>query len=59
MRTGRTASSKSTSHFAVRGRGVFVGGYFYDPHFGPYPWRGKCGNFRTMGGDLPAMFGMF
>jgi hypothetical protein len=21
----------------VRGR-VFIGGYFYDPHFGPYPW---------------------
>ena len=25
-------------HFAVRGHGVFIGGYFYDPHFGPYPW---------------------
>ena len=22
----------------VRGRVVFVGGYFYDPFFGPYPW---------------------
>jgi hypothetical protein len=27
-------------HFAVRGHGVFVGGYFCDPHFGPYPWWG-------------------
>jgi hypothetical protein len=27
-------------HFAVRGHTVFVGGYFYDPHFGPYPWWG-------------------
>ena len=27
-------------HFAVRGHGVFIGGYFYDPHFGPYPWWG-------------------
>jgi hypothetical protein len=25
-------------HVAVRGHVVFVGGYFYDPHFGPYPW---------------------
>jgi hypothetical protein len=25
-------------HFPVRGHVVFVGGYFYDPHFGPYPW---------------------
>ena len=23
---------------AVRGQIVFVGGYFYDPFFGPYPW---------------------
>lgn len=23
---------------AVRGEFVFVGGYFYDPFFGPYPW---------------------
>jgi hypothetical protein len=22
----------------VRGQVVFVGGYFYDPYFGPYPW---------------------
>jgi hypothetical protein len=22
---------------AVRGH-VFIGGYFYDPYFGPYPW---------------------
>lgn len=22
----------------VRGQIVFVGGYFYDPYFGPYPW---------------------
>ena len=27
-------------HFAVRGHTVFVGGYFYDAHFGPYPWWG-------------------
>jgi hypothetical protein len=25
-------------HFAVRGHVVFVGGYFCDRHFGPYPW---------------------
>ncbi|MGE0450831.1 MAG: PEGA domain-containing protein [Vicinamibacterales bacterium] len=25
---------------AVRGQFVFVGGYFYDPYFGPYPWWG-------------------
>ena len=23
---------------AVRGEFIFVGGYFYDPFFGPYPW---------------------
>jgi len=23
---------------AVRGQFVFIGGYFYDPFFGPYPW---------------------
>lgn len=22
----------------VRGQVVFIGGYFYDPFFGPYPW---------------------
>lgn len=22
----------------VRGQVVFIGGYFYDPYFGPYPW---------------------
>lgn len=26
------------SRVAVRGQVVFVGGYFYDPFFGPYPW---------------------
>ena len=25
-------------HPLVRGRVVFVGGYYYDPFFGPYPW---------------------
>jgi hypothetical protein len=25
-------------HPTVRGRIVFVGGYYYDPFFGPYPW---------------------
>jgi PEGA domain-containing protein len=25
-------------HWAVRGQVVFVGGYFYDPFYGPYPW---------------------
>jgi hypothetical protein len=28
-------------HAVVRGHVVFVGGYFYDPHFGPYPWWGR------------------
>jgi hypothetical protein len=26
--------------FVHRGGVVFVGGYFYDPYFGPYPWWG-------------------
>jgi hypothetical protein len=25
-------------YFATRGSFVFVGGYFYDPFYGPYPW---------------------
>lgn len=25
-------------HWSVRGQVVFVGGYFYDPFYGPYPW---------------------
>jgi hypothetical protein len=28
---------------AVAGRVVFVGGYFYDPFFGPYPWWPAAG----------------
>jgi PEGA domain len=26
----------------VRGRVVFIGGYYYDPFFGPYPWWGPA-----------------
>ena len=26
----------------VRGQVVFIGGYFYDPFFGPYPWWGPA-----------------
>jgi PEGA domain len=26
----------------VRGQLVFIGGYFYDPFFGPYPWWGPA-----------------
>lgn len=26
----------------VRGHVVFIGGYFYDPFFGPYPWWGPA-----------------
>ena len=34
-----TASAqRRRPHSAVRGGVVFVGGYFYDPQFGPYPW---------------------
>src|SRR6185436_8519516 len=25
-------------YYGTRGSYVFVGGYFYDPFFGPYPW---------------------
>jgi len=27
-----------TPYYASRGSYVFVGGYFYDPFYGPYPW---------------------
>jgi hypothetical protein len=27
-----------TPYYATRGSFVFVGGYFYDPFYGPYPW---------------------
>jgi len=27
---------------SVRGHVVFIGGYFYDPFFGPYPWWGPA-----------------
>ena len=26
---------------AVRGEAIVIGGYFYDPFFGPYPWWGR------------------
>jgi hypothetical protein len=34
---------EQANHFAVRGHVVFVGGYFYDPHFGPYPGDARLG----------------
>jgi len=34
------AHRPATYRPAVRGQVVFVGGYFYDPFFGPYPWWG-------------------
>ena len=27
-----------TPYYGSRGSYVFVGGYFYDPFYGPYPW---------------------
>ena len=38
QRHGGRVPPNPPGHFAVRGHAVFVGGYFYDPHFGPYPW---------------------
>lgn len=38
QRRGGHAVPRPPGHFAVRGHAVFVGGYFYDQHFGPYPW---------------------
>ena len=35
---GGRGPARPPGHVAVRGHTVFVGGYFYDPHFGPYPW---------------------
>jgi hypothetical protein len=36
---GTWAESVAAQHHPVRRHGVvFVGGYFYDPFFGPYPW---------------------
>jgi len=35
---GRAHPPTHRSHSINRGRSVFVGGYFYDPFFGPYPW---------------------
>lgn len=32
------ASAQRRGHAHARGGAVFVGGYFYDPFFGPYPW---------------------
>lgn len=40
QRRGGRVPPNPPGHFAVRGHAVFVGGYFYDPHFGPYPWWG-------------------
>jgi hypothetical protein len=40
QRRGGRVPPNPPGHFAVRGHTVFVGGYFYDPHFGPYPWWG-------------------
>ncbi len=34
---GQAAPRESTPAVTVRGH-VFIGGYFYDPFFGPYPW---------------------
>ena len=38
QRRGGHLPPNPPGHFAVRRHVVFVGGYFYDPHFGPYPW---------------------
>jgi hypothetical protein len=35
---GGRVPPRPPGHVAVRRHVVFVGGYFYDPHFGPYPW---------------------
>lgn len=40
QRRGGHVPPHPPGHVAVRGHTVFVGGYFYDPHFGPYPWWG-------------------
>ena len=32
------ASGRPPVGHSARGQFVFVGGYFYDPYFGPYPW---------------------
>ena len=40
QRRGGRVPPNPPGHFAVRGHVVFVGGYFYDPHFGSYPWWG-------------------
>ena len=36
-----SAQHRGGGHAVVRGP-VFVGGYFYDPFFGPYPWWGPA-----------------
>jgi hypothetical protein len=35
---GRTPAPAHRPHPINRGNVVFIGGYFYDPFFGPYPW---------------------
>lgn len=35
---GRPPATAHRQHPVNRGSVVFVGGYFYDPFFGPYPW---------------------
>jgi hypothetical protein len=52
QRRGGRVPPNPPGHFAVRGHAVFVGGYFYDPHFGPYPWWGP-GVYRM--GPCPPM----
>lgn len=34
----RPPSTRPRATPVVRGQIVFIGGYFYDPYFGPYPW---------------------
>ena len=35
---GGVAGGGGHPYYATRGSYVFVGGYFYDPFYGPYPW---------------------
>jgi hypothetical protein len=38
VRTARPAPGQDETIVTVRGKPVFIAGYFYDPFFGPYPW---------------------
>src|SRR5687768_11416346 len=35
---GAVVDGGARPYYGTRGSYVFVGGYFYDPFYGPYPW---------------------